>query len=52
MVAKKRKGMNGNKSAEVAGIPPRLPMEIIDKKITLPLVKVLNLSLTEGMASF
>ena len=51
MVAKKIKEMKDNKSLGVDGIPPKLLMETVDQ-ISIPLARVLNLSLKEGVVPF
>ena len=51
MVAKKIKAMKDNKSPGVDGIPPKLPVETVEQ-IRVPLARVLNLSLKEGVVSF
>ena len=48
MVAKKIKAMKDNKSPGVDGIPPKLLMEIVEQ-ISIPLARVFNLSLKEGV---
>ena len=48
MVAKKIKAMKDNKSPRVDGILPKLLMETVEQ-ISIPLVRVLNLSLKEGV---
>ena len=48
MVAKKIKAMKDNKSPGVDGIPPKLLMETVET-IIVPLVRVFNLSLIEGV---
>ena len=48
MVAKKIKTMKDNKSPGVDGIPLKLLMETVEQ-ISIPLVRVLNLSLKEGV---
>ena len=48
MVAKKIKAMKDNKSPGVDGIPPKLVMETV-VTIIVPLVRVFNLSLIEGV---
>ena len=48
MVANKIKAMKDNKSPGVDGIPPKLLLE----QISIPLVKVFNLSLNEGVVPF
>ena len=48
MVAKKIKAMKDNKSPEVDGIPPKLLMETVEQ-ISIPLARVFNLSLKEGV---
>ena len=51
MVAKKIKAMNDNKSPGVDEIPPKLLMERIEQ-ISIPLARVFNLSLEEGVVPF
>ena len=51
MVAKKIKATKDNKSPGVDGIPPKLLMETVEK-INIPLARVFNLSLKEGVVSF
>ena len=51
MVAKKIKTMKDNKSLGVDEIPPRLLMETVEQ-ISIPLAKVFNLSLKEGVVPF
>ena len=51
MVANKRKAMKDNKSPEVDGILPRLLLETVEQ-ISVPLARVLNLSLKEGVVPF
>ena len=51
MVAKKIKAINYNKSPGVDGIPPRLLMETVEQ-ISIPLGRVFNLSLKEGVVLF
>ena len=48
MVAIKIRDMKDNKSPGVDGIPPKLPLEIVEQ-ISVPLVTVFNLSLEEGI---
>ena len=48
MVAKKIKAMEDTKSPGVDGIPPKLLTEIVEQ-INIPLAKVFNLSLKEGV---
>ena len=48
MIAKKIKKMKDNKSPGVDGIPPKLLKEIVEQ-ISIPLAKLLNLSLEEGI---
>ena len=48
MIAKKIKKMKDNKSPGVDGIPPKLLKEIVEQ-ISIPLAKVFNLSLEEGV---
>ena len=48
MVAKKIKAMKDNKSPGVDGIPPKLLMETL-KQISIPLARMFNLSLKEGL---
>ena len=51
MVAKKIKAMKDNKSLVVDGIPPKLLMETVEQ-ISIPLARVFNLSLKEGVVPF
>ena len=51
MVAKKIKAMKNNKSPGADGIPPKLLMEAIEQ-ISIPLARVCNLSLKEGVVPF
>ena len=51
MVAKKIKATKDNKSPGVDGIPPKLLMETVEQ-ISIPLVRVFNLSLKEGVFPF
>ena len=51
LVAKKIKAMKDNKSPGVDGIPPKLLMETVEQ-ISIPLARVFNLSLTEGVVRF
>ena len=51
MVAKKIKAMKDNKSPGVDGIPPKLLMETVEQ-ISIPLARVVNLSLKEGVVPF
>ena len=51
LVAKKIKAMKDNKSPGVDGIPPKLLMETVDQ-ISIPLARVFNLSLKEGVVPF
>ena len=51
MVAKKIKATKDNKSPGVDGIPPKLLMETIEQ-ISIPLARVFNLSLKEGVVPF
>ena len=51
MVAKKIKAMKDNKSVGVDGIPPKLLMETVEQ-ISIPLARVFNLSLKEGVVPF
>ena len=51
MVAKKIKAMKDNKSPGVDGIPPKLLMETVEQ-ISMPLARVFNLSLKEGVVPF
>ena len=51
MVAKKIIPMNDNKSSGVDGIPPKLLNETVEQ-ISIPLAKVFNLSLKEGVVPF
>ena len=48
MVAKKIKAMKDNKSPGLGGIPPKLLMETVEQ-ISMPLARVFNLSLKEGV---
>ena len=50
-VAKKIKAMKDNKSPGVDGIPPKLLMETVEQ-ISIPLARVFNLSLKEGVVPF
>ena len=50
-VAKKMKAMKDNKSPGVDGIPPKLLMETVEQ-ISIPLARVFNLSLKEGVVPF
>ena len=52
MVAKKIKAMKDNKSPEVDGIPPKQLLRETVKQISIPLARVLNLSLNEGVVPF
>ena len=51
MVANKIKAMKDNKSPGVDGIPPKLLMETVEQ-ISIPLARVFNLSLKEGVIPF
>ena len=51
LVAKKIRAMKDNKSPGVDGIPPKLLMETVDL-ISIPLARVFNLSLKEGVVPF
>ena len=51
MVAKKIKAMEANKSHGVDGIPPKLLMGAVEQ-ISIPLARVFNLSLKEGVVPF
>ena len=51
LVAKKIKAMKDNKSPGVDGILPKLLMETVDQ-ISIPLARVFNLSLKEGVVPF
>ena len=51
LVAKKIKAMKDNKSPGVDGIPPKLLMETVEQ-ISIPLTRVFNLSLKEGVVPF
>ena len=51
LVAKKIKAMKDNKSPGVDGIPPKLLMETVEQ-ISIPLARVFNLSLKEGVDPF
>ena len=46
-----KKAMKDNKSPGVDGIPPKLLMETVDQ-ISIPLARVFNLSLKEGVVPF
>ena len=48
MIPKKIKTMKDNKSLGVDGIPPKLLSEIVEQ-ISIPLAKVFNMSLEEGI---
>ena len=48
MVAKKIRDMKDNKSPGVDVIPPKLLLEIVEQ-ISIPLARVFNLSLEEGV---
>ena len=51
LVAKKIKAMKDNKLPGVDGIPPKLLMETVEQ-ISIPLARVFNLSLKEGVVPF
>ena len=51
MVAKKIKAMKDNKSPGVDGIPAKLLMETVEQ-ISIPLARVFNLSIKEGVVPF
>ena len=51
MVPKKIKAMKDNKSPGVDGIPPMLLMETVEQ-ISIPLARVFNMSLKEGVVPF
>ena len=51
MVAKKINATTDNKSPGVDGIPPKVLMERVEQ-ISIPLARVFNLSLKEGVVSF
>ena len=51
LVAKKIKAMKDNKSPGVDGIPPKLLMETVEQ-ISIPLARVFNFSLKEGVVPF
>ena len=51
MVAKKIKAMKDHKSPGVDGIPPKLLMETVEQ-LSIPLARVFNLSLKEGVVPF
>ena len=51
MVAKKIKAMKDNKSPGMDEIPPKLLMETVEQ-ISIPIVRVFNLSLKEGEVPF
>ena len=51
MVAKKIKAMKDNKSPAVDGIPQKLLMETVEQ-ISIPLARVFNLSIKEGVVWF
>ena len=51
LVAKKIKAMKDNKSPGVDGIPPKLLMET-EEQISIPLARVFNLSVKEGVVPF
>ena len=51
LLAKKIKAMKDNKSPGVDGIPPKLLMETVEQ-ISIPLARVFNLSLKEGVVPF
>ena len=51
MVDKKIKPVKDNESPGVDGIPPKLLMETVEQ-ISIPLARVFNLSLKEGVVPF
>ena len=51
MVAQKIKAMKDNKSPGVDRIPPKLLMETVEQ-FSIPLARVINLSLKEGVVPF
>ena len=51
MVAKKIKAIKDSKSPGVDGIPPKLLMETVEQ-ISIPLARVFNLSLKQGVVPF
>ena len=51
IIAKKIKAMKDNKSPGVDAIPPKLLMETVEQ-ISIPLARVFNLSLKEGVVLF
>ena len=51
MFAKNIKAMKDTKSPGVGGIPPKLLMEIVEQ-ISIPLARVVHLSLKEGVVPF
>ena len=51
LVAKKIKAMKDKKSSRVDGIPPKLLMETVEQ-ISIPVARVFNLSLKEGVVPF
>ena len=51
MVAKKIKTLKDNTSPGIAGIPPKLLMET-GEQISIPLARVFNLSLKDGVGPF
>ena len=51
MVAKKMKAMKDNKSPGVDGISPKLLVEMVEQ-LSIPLARVFNLSLQEGVVPF
>ena len=51
MVAMKIKAMKDNKSPGVDGIPPKPLMETVEQ-VCIPLARVFNLSLKEGIVPF
>ena len=51
MVPKKIKAMKDNKSPGLDGIPPKLLIETVEQ-ISIPLARVLNMSLKEGFVPF
>ena len=51
LVAKKIKAMKDNKSPGVDGVPPKLLMETVEQ-ISIPLARVFNLPLKEGVVPF
>ena len=51
MLAKKINAMKDNKSPGVDGIPPKLLLETVEQ-ISIPLARVFNLSIKEGVVPF